>query len=369
MASLSTSASMISPLNPLPSPWATSSSQPSAFSPPNSHHSELASATSTSSGGVAIRLNRVPTSVRLAAELIKHPKDNNSQAQSSSPPSGGSAITSGAVSTPNPSPAGSVSATSHMPAPAMRGLGQFASMPPSTAVPAPPASSPINIGKGRPSLSVPETPLAGRSISPTQQGLSAIAVSGKHGDRSRQAGPANLGPPCAFKAPLPPSQLLRPAPSGQSAVPTLSEPFDGSSRRHRYRVSMHEARFKPTLTSDFTESPPPEWLSPPEATAAPSGRPSRAAAYALNLDMPPVPAHLTTPSASGSVTPGAPANQPRLRSTTGKGFQMDLAGIPGLGDAASHARMIMQSRQAKLQRWRPSSSGSQVGFHMGRNAV
>lgn len=39
---------------------------------------------------------------------------------------------------------------------------------------------------------------------------------------------------------------------------------------------------------------------------------------------------------------------------------MDLAGIGALGDAASHATMIMQSRQAKLQRWRPGSAGNVV---------
>ena len=41
---------------------------------------------------------------------------------------------------------------------------------------------------------------------------------------------------------------------------------------------------------------------------------------------------------------------------------MDLAGIGALGDAASHASMIMQSRQAKLQRWRPNSAGKQVSW-------
>lgn len=41
---------------------------------------------------------------------------------------------------------------------------------------------------------------------------------------------------------------------------------------------------------------------------------------------------------------------------------MDLAGFSSVGDAASHASMIMQSRQAKLQRWRPTSAGRTVSL-------
>lgn len=43
----------------------------------------------------------------------------------------------------------------------------------------------------------------------------------------------------------------------------------------------------------------------------------------------------------------------RLKGAAGEkhGMAGDLAGISGMGDAASHATMIMQSRQAKIQRW------------------
>ena len=64
-----------------------------------------------------------------------------------------------------------------------------------------------------------------------------------------------------------------------------------------------------------------------------------------------------------SVDPAAPSQEPgapRMRSVTGQDYAIDLAGIGSMGDAASHASMIMQSRQAKLQRWRPTSSGTTV---------
>jgi len=65
---------------------------------------------------------------------------------------------------------------------------------------------------------------------------------------------------------------------------------------------------------------------------------------------------------SGSITPGDLL--PHHRSTSGKAIQMDLAGFGARGDAASHASMIMQSRQAKLQRWRPNSAGKQVSLNV-----
>jgi hypothetical protein len=61
----------------------------------------------------------------------------------------------------------------------------------------------------------------------------------------------------------------------------------------------------------------------------------------------------------GTVTPGG-ILESRKEPTAGKDLHMDLAGLGQMGDAASHASMIMQSRQAKLQRWRPNSSGAQV---------
>lgn len=304
-----------------------------------------------------MRLNRVPTSVRLAAELIKNPSGSGpSNLSGNSPPSAGSAASTASVPTPNPSPAGSVPTANYMPRSATRELGAFSSMPPPPAPGSTP--SPLDLGKGRPSLSVPATPMATRNVSPTSGSSFAMPTAVNVPEKSRIPLTAKLAPPTSGQTPIS-SSPARPRPSLPFDTPALDEPFKGG-RHHRYRVSMHETNFKPSFSAGLTESPPSEWSPPAEATALTSGGLSRAAAFGLGLNIPPLPAHLTTTSASGSLTPGAPANMPRVRSTTGKTLQMDLAGVPSLGDAASHASMIMQSRQAKLQRWRPSSAGNQV---------
>ena len=337
VASFSTSASMISPLNPLPSPWASSDEHSSAFSPPQSQLSEISSATTTSSGG-AIRLNRVPTSVRMAAELIKNTGGNGA---GGSPSSGGSASSTASVLTPNPSPASSVPVLSNMPPRALRDLVPIMSMPPpSTQAP---GSSPVELGKGRPSLSVPVSPMTGRNVIPTDTDSFATPSPSGVPERPRLPSAATLAPPSTFKEPSRTDQG-RPRPSPFEA-PSLAESSSSAAKHHRYRVSMHEAIFQPSFSSDVTEGS-------DHHRSEPHGRSPKT---------PTLLAHLHATSVSGSVTPGAPANQPRVRSTTGKALQMDLAGIPSLGDAASHASMIMQSRQAKLQRWRPSSIGNPVG--------
>jgi len=71
-----------------------------------------------------------------------------------------------------------------------------------------------------------------------------------------------------------------------------------------------------------------------------------------------LPANDTIVDTSGGTSPGEII--PPQRSQSGKAIQMDVANFGAMGDAASHASMIMQSRQAKLQRWRPNSSGKQV---------
>lgn len=120
-----------------------------------------------------------------------------------------------------------------------------------------------------------------------------------------------------------------------------------------------------TMAADLTDSPP-TWSSPHDsetaAVAVPPDTSPKTASFGLGLSMPPATAFHVPKGVSGTVTPGAPpAGSGRIRSTTEKGFAMDLAGgSPTLGDAASHATMIMQSRQAKLQRWRPTSSGKEV---------
>lgn len=67
-------------------------------------------------------------------------------------------------------------------------------------------------------------------------------------------------------------------------------------------------------------------------------------------------------SGSPAGIPGIPVRS-RMRSVSHRGgLAMDLAGITSIGDAASHANMIMQSRQAKVQRWRPDTLGGYVSL-------
>ncbi|KIR30593.1 hypothetical protein I309_00731 [Cryptococcus deuterogattii LA55] len=67
------------------------------------------------------------------------------------------------------------------------------------------------------------------------------------------------------------------------------------------------------------------------------------------------------PQSTATEKPGV-AQLAHLKGTAGEKYGMagDLAGINGMGDAASHATMIMQSRQAKIQRWGVGSN--QKGF-------
>lgn len=116
---------------------------------------------------------------------------------------------------------------------------------------------------------------------------------------------------------------------------------------------MHEASFQ----SGFARAVSANWPSAqsqttPSTAVPPPGR-------GLGLDMPQTAIRLTDAELEGKV-PSQEPGAPRMRSVTGQDYAMDLAGIGSMGDAASHASMIMQSRQAKLQRWRPTSSGTTV---------
>ncbi|KAK4684867.1 serine/threonine-protein kinase RIM15, partial [Tremellales sp. Uapishka_1] len=355
VASLSTSASLISPLVSLPSPWA-SSQESSTLSPSSSMTSEISSTTNSNSttGEGAIRLNRVPTSVRLAADLIKSTSNALSPpSQSTTMLSSSPNTPSGSGVTPHTSPVVSV-----RPSP-IREVGGFAPLPPVSTRSL--ASSPTE-SKGRPVLSIPAPPVPVRNDTASKSipQDSALSTSSPSVDVPRLPSSATLAPPGAFKAPLPPFlPRARPSlPVSSNFDNGLGEPFAGQTRHNKYRTSMHE--FKPSMMSGVTTSPP-SWSDRPDPEVAPTAS-TDTSSFGLGLDMPPVTSflapHVASVSASGSVTPGGVASRPRIRSTTGKALAMDLAGVPAMGDAASHASMIMQSRQAKLQRWRPSSAGN-----------
>ena len=346
VSSLSTSASMISPLNPLPSPWETNA-EGQITSPPHLHSVEPSSSAQSSMSG-AMRLNRVPASVRMAGELMKSSSAQNQPSTNSS----STATSTGSVNTPNPSPAGSLPNIGSMPPPSStRPLGATASMPP-------PSTTTSDSTASRPNLTVPVTPLG---TAGNKKGLSPTAsINSEGGGVNRKPSASSLAPPSSFRGSnTSPSGPLRPRPSLPPDPAGLGEPF--SSRAHKYRTSMHEQHFKAgsSLLSDSSS----QWspASEAESSTSVSTAQSKNPALGLGFNMPPVTAilqktHGLAP-ASGTLTPEIHEVLRPKHSAT-KGLHMDLAGLPG--DAASHANMILQSRQAKLQKWRPNSSGSQA---------
>lgn len=357
MPTFSASASNISPLNPLPSPWTTSSDSSSAFSPAASE----TSATTPSSGSGAIRLNRVPTSVRLAAELIKNPSSATMSPpqQNASLPQSGSVDSSSSIGSFPMAPVhtGQESSTKSPTSgiTAARELAAFSSMPPPTV---PHSKPPFNIGKGRPTLSVPATPSSTRNSSYIDK--SAPTTTTETVPLGRVTSTGSIAPPTSYRAPAALGQTSKTRPSAppESNVQS-SGPFSGQTKTHRYRTSMHEANFKSGFAGKVDSSSWTTGLS--GAGSIPEG--TKSAGLGLGFDVPQTAIRLDGAEGSGPSTKPNPHDLPRLRSVTGQGLAMDLAGFSAVGDAASHASMIMQSRQAKLQRWRPTSAGGPVSLY------
>lgn len=276
--SLSTSASMISPLNPLPSPW-------NEF--PGGKEGTLTE--SSSAAPSALRLNRVPTSVRLAADLIK------SSSQTSPLPFADSPSSSASISTPNPSPVESES-MSGLSATRKYALGPSATLPPGT--------------------------------------LSAAVTTST--DLEHFPGTIQSSPPDESQAPgLSPSMSISSDTRSGSTKP-ISVPHGHS----RARSSLQETLRSP---ASLVMSSPSTSIASPGSVSAMSN------------------------VTEGSGDSGSPAGIPgipvrsRMRSVSHRGgLAMDLAGITSIGDAASHANMIIQSRQAKVQRWRPDTLGGHM---------
>jgi hypothetical protein len=285
---------MVSPLNPLPSPW---SEVPlgQSFS-----GTDLSSSQTASPGG-AIRLNKVPTSVRLAADLIKTAHCHTPPLQQGETPS-----STATVSTPNPSPAdsdrlaGINTMRKHM-------LGPSASMP-------------LNLNPAlSPTYRWSSIDTSDSSISP-QSSLSLM--SGASATRSHMAIP------------------------GSSSSPPAHDLTSGWLNS----LAIQQRLQPPRGPGDGVISPPPLPPTPsPVQTVSPA---SVAGSSSVHDD-----------GSSGHMTPGGfPASAAPIRSQSvarRSGLAMDLAGVTAsIGDAASHATMIMQSRQAKVQRWRPRNGVS-----------
>nr|ODN93204.1 AGC protein kinase [Cryptococcus depauperatus CBS 7841] len=294
---LSTSASMVSPLNPLPSPWTTASDASASFSSSTSMTSDSGIASGSSNVGAAIKLNRVPTSVRLAADLLRS-----------------SNTTSPVLSSSQLNKASPENVTKDQ-------LDETA-MPPSQL----PNTSSENSEKPQPA----STPVVTATPSPNiKPNISATC---------------NL-PSLPFKTPMLPRPRPRPSLPLDRPDPTPLEP----TQVHKYRTSLHEAALVPS--SSFLENS----SKPLSANVSPTKSELASCSFGLGLSMPsgfylaPQPASATTERPPRHLRPAILAH----RSNAG-----DLVGIHGMGDAASHATMIMQSRQAKIQRWGVGSSKS-----------
>ncbi|ODO12074.1 hypothetical protein I350_00859 [Cryptococcus amylolentus CBS 6273] len=325
MAHLSTSASMVSPLNPLPSPWPANHNTNLTSMGNNggdgvmgsslgsSVHSESAS-TNTSgnagssaggSGTGAIKLNRVPTSVRLASDLLR-----NSNASS---------------------PGSSLDFVSE---PGEKDDGDDGSPVLPTA-----ASPPVDVTRPALSTATPHPSLRGNV---------------PHF--------SDLSPKAPFKTPMVPL-LPRPRPSLPLQEGTTIDPV----KVHKYRTSLHE----PPVTPLLSTSPRDGNQGSGSATAAnsPTKHDTATSPFGLGLSLPPsaslpvtnrdflAPSSaLTERPAQGLLTADA-AMLPQIRRLSDKGpLSRDGLGKGSFGSdaashAASHADVIMQSRQAKIQRW------------------
>jgi hypothetical protein len=228
-----------------------------------------------------MRLNRVPTSVKLATELMKSQNFT---------PSGSPSVSSSVIDSPQPHPtAPSHAAKREMP-------HNTAMLPPPT--PHPPSA--MDLGKGRPTLSVPSTP--GATSGPLLATPASIAQG--RNSASRSSTPAT-------------SQIVSRMRPSLPTDPEASGNFLSVGARHnRYRTSMHESTSQPMVLDDLTKSPP-QW-TPPNVASATLGRSS--SPYGLGLDLPS--SKLLQPPAAvgGSMTPagGLPSGRSRLRSTTDK---------------------------------------------------
>ena len=246
-----------------------------------------------------MRLNKVPTSVRLAADLIKTTQCHTPPLQQGDTPS-----STATVPTPNPSPADS-DRLAGVNAMRKQMLGHSVSMPPS--------------GFNNPSLS------------PTQRWSTLDSADG-----------ASLSPQSSL--------------SVSSGISTSGLGLPGSSRSTSQDMthvwldsSAIQQRLQPNRLSayDGQASPPPLPATPsPVQTVSPSSLTASSSTHEVH----------SASRLDGNVTPGAA--HPRLKAVGQRsGLAMDLAGVSAtIGDAASHATMIMQSRQAKVQRWRPRNA-------------
>ncbi|KAJ9107593.1 hypothetical protein QFC21_001052 [Naganishia friedmannii] len=304
--------SNISPLNPLPSPWRNTTG----------NNASVSGDSPTSSSG-AIRLNRVPTSVRLAADVLK--------------------------STP-----GTPSSDSSM---IMSPLSGSLSRQTSIAIRKQLDSELV--------VTIPSTPVATRNPTPEE-----IPIEGDE--------PRNLPA-------LPPALTSPPDPVSSDTSPMKSGSFKFAKPASRVRASLpppsaftplHDALLEsPPLPTEFTVNAGPSrtsWQGPVSSAGMPAlgvlgkgitvGPRDRsrstaetfanvASSIGLGINM--------STSYGGKLSSTAPflGSQGHARTDSERSIDSTSQGwTDNEGDAARHANLILQTRRAKIQKWRPGSA-------------
>ncbi|KAJ9104359.1 hypothetical protein QFC19_004001 [Naganishia cerealis] len=323
--------STISPLNPLPSPWGNSASDDSKGTSRSGHSVSGDSPTSSSAG--AIRLNRVPTSVRLATDLLK--------STPSTPSSDSSNIFSPLSA--SISRQGSGTAKKQLDDEL---VATIPSTPVATRNPTP-EGIPLDTNEPRDLLALPQALTsppypASTELSPIKPGSLKFT---KAATRVR----ASLPPPSAF-TPLNDALIESP--------PLPSEPVSNAApNRTSWQGPVSSAGMPAlgVLGKGSMVAPQDRVQSNAEASANPVTD-QRNIGLGINMST----------SYSGRLTSAAPflGSQGHARTDSERSLDSASQGwTDNEGDAARHANLILQTRRAKIQKWRPASAEREVkGF-------
>ncbi len=318
--------STISPLNPLPSPWGVSSSESSSQF---SGDASIGCDSVSTSQNASLRLNKVPTSVRLATELIK------------------------TTSTSTSGPEGS---------PVLFG------------------SAPLNTTRSRDVMrtgKAPATPAATRNPTPEEDSASPEASEDLQLIGTPLSGSQRYGSSASRRNSDVDSfqlnRLLSRSPVRQR--PSLPPPSAFETAVARSSMPPPVQRYSSFRASTVSDSPATETSSPAEILMPPP--PSSAALQSTSLTtdgyLSADPSRMTTQKLRVSSVPGLgtgwteghsdlrlgrvtsisgdrPSRSDHARQLSGHTIDLDRSGD---SDASRHANMIVQSRKAKMQRWRP----------------
>lgn len=313
--------SNISPLNPLPSPWANTANN-DVKGTSRSGHSVSGDSPTSSSG--AIRLNRVPTSVRLAADVLKStPSTPSSDSSMIIPP-----------------------------------LSSSLSRQTSTALRKQLESSELV-------ATIPSTPDATRNPTPEEipiemdepRNLPALppALTGPPDLASSEMGPMKPGslrflkPATRVRASLPPPSAFTPLHDALIESPPLpNEPVpDAGLSRTSWQGPVSSAGMPAlgVVGKGITVGPRDRSRSTAETSA------NNASNIGLGINM--------STSYGGKLSSANPFLGAQGHTRTDSERSIDSASqgwTDNEGDAARHANLILQTRRAKIQKWRPGSA-------------